>query len=291
LHENGLVGTLFYPIEPGPYSCVLLFSGSSGTVREQDAALLAMHGYAALALAYSGVASLPRYSQEIPLEYFARAISWLRASEIVANQKIAAMGISKGAELALLLGATFPEIAAVVAYAPSAYVYQGLGRGITSSWSYRGQPLPFVASEPAPIFELYEQQQLAEGAPIACCGGYLESLQHTSELEQAVIPVECIRGPILLISGEDDQMWPSMLFAELIEQRLLEHEYPYWHQHLSYAGAGHKIGLPNLPSTVIQARHQVSGIINDYGGTPQGNAQASRQSWQTLLDFLKQHLY
>ena len=290
LHENGLVGILFFPRKSSPSPCVLLLSGSSGVLREQEAALLATYGYAVLALAYFGVDPLPRYLQEISLEYFSKAIGWLRASEMVANQKIAVVGVSKGGELALLLAATFSEVAAVVSYAPSAYVYQGLGKMRTSSWSYRGQPLPFVAYEPAPIFEVYEQRQLAEGTPIASRGLYLESLEHTAELEQAVIPVERIHGPVLLISGEDDQMWPSTLFADRVEQRLLEYNHPYWHQHLNYADAGHRIGLPNLPTTMTRLRHPVSGNINDYGGTPRGNAQAATYSWQTLLTFLKQHM-
>ena len=290
LNENGLVGTLFIPVKPNPSPCVVLLSGSSGSIREQEAALLATYGYAVLALAYFGIDPLPKHLQEVPLEYFTRVIDWLRASEAVANQKIAVMGISKGGELALLLGATFSEIAAVVSYAPSAYIYQGLGDIVTSSWSFHGQPLPFVAYEPAPVFNAYEKRQQAKGVPIAYRSLYLETLLHADELDLAVIPVERICGPILLISGEDDQMWPGTLFAERVEQRLQEREHPYWHQHLSYVHAGHKIGLPNLPMTVTQTRHPISGIITDYGGTPQGNAQASAHSWQSLLTFLRQYL-
>jgi Dipeptidyl aminopeptidases/acylaminoacyl-peptidases len=290
LHENGLVGTLFSPIEPHSAPCVLLLSGSSGALREQEAALLATYSYVVLALAYLGIDPLPRQLQEVPLEYFTKAIEWLRASDVIAHQKIVVVGVSKGAELALLLGATFSEIAAVEGYAPSAYVYQGLGESVTSSWSYCGQPLPFVAYEPAPVFEAYEKRQLVQGAPIAYRKLYLETLQHTDELTPATIPIERIQGPVLLFSGEDDQMWPGTLFAEQVEQRLRKHKHPYWHQHVSYANAGHKIGLPNMPTTVTQLRHPVFGNINEYGGTAQGNAQASTHSWQTLLTFLDHHV-
>ncbi|GCE15501.1 acyl-CoA thioesterase/bile acid-CoA:amino acid N-acyltransferase family protein [Tengunoibacter tsumagoiensis] len=291
LSEHGLIGTMFTPRKFGSFPCLLLLSGSSGALREQEAALLATYGYVVVALAYFGVNSLPSHLQEIPLEYFIKAVQWLRHIDVVAHQKIAVIGISKGAEGALLLGATVSEIAAVVAYAPSAYVYQGLGEKVTSSWSYHDQPLPFVTYKPAPIFEAYEKRQLAEGAPIAYRTLYLETLQHTDELARAAILVERIQGPILLISGEDDQMWPGTLFAEEIEQRLRHHHHPYWHQHVSYAHAGHKIGMPNVSTTLTQLRHQFSGSINDYGGTPQGNARASAHSWQMLLTFLKHHMH
>jgi len=38
----------------------------------------------------------------------------------------------------------------------------------------------------------------------------------TQDIEAATIPVEKITCPILLISGEDDKMWPSTMFSNLV---------------------------------------------------------------------------
>lgn len=54
VQEQGLVGNLFVPIGDGPYPGILVLSGSDGRIRERGAALLASHGYAALALVYFG---------------------------------------------------------------------------------------------------------------------------------------------------------------------------------------------------------------------------------------------
>ncbi len=127
VEEDGLVGTLFSPSTPGPHPAVITLGGAGGGLSEGGAKTLASEGYAALALAYFGVDPLPPELVEIPLEYFERAIAWLQAQPEVDASRLAVVGDSKGAELGLLLGATYPkDIKAVVGYAPSAVVWQGI---------------------------------------------------------------------------------------------------------------------------------------------------------------------
>ncbi|GLV54672.1 acyl-CoA thioesterase [Dictyobacter sp. S3.2.2.5] len=283
---EGFIGTLYAPEVGGPYPGIILLSGSSGVSKDQEAALLAAHGYNALTLTYFGVSPLPISLQEIPLEYFKRAIDWLRSRSSVQPTQIVLLGLSKGAEAALLVAATYPEVKAVIAYAPSAFVHQGLGATAEdsrerSSWTYRGKQLPFLPYRPTAAFQEYITKQRQAGLPVAFRRAYMESLQNQPYLLPATIAVEKIRGPILILSGQDDQMWPSTLFGEMIDERLTKYQYPYLHQHISYADAGHKIGYPYMPTTIDQARG------NAYGGTPAGNAYATEQSWQAVLTFLK----
>jgi dienelactone hydrolase len=124
VEREDLVGTLFYLTTPGPHPVVIVLGGFAGDVREGGAEALAPEGVAALALAYLGVGPLPRELVEIPLEYFAEGIDWLmKAQPAIDADRIVVIGNSKGGELALLLGATYPEdVKAVVGYAPSAVV-------------------------------------------------------------------------------------------------------------------------------------------------------------------------
>ena len=72
VRDQGLVGTLFLPAGPGPHPGVLSWGGSSGGYSESQAALLASHGFAALALAYFGVSPLPENLLEHPPRIFRR---------------------------------------------------------------------------------------------------------------------------------------------------------------------------------------------------------------------------
>ena len=131
------------------------------------------------------------------------------------------LGPSRGGELALLLGATFPDINAVAAWVPSGVMFWGIGPNDAgddrASWTFRGKPLPylqqdnlFAATVPA----------LERGRPIAYAPIYRSHLQDRRAFERATIPVERIRGPVQLVSGADDQMWPSAELADIAFHRL-----------------------------------------------------------------------
>lgn len=274
IRNHGLVGTLFLPEGPGPHPGVLSWGGSSGGYSETQAALLASHGFASLALAYFGVPPLPENLLNIPLEYFETAIGWMQAHAEVDGDRIAVVGTSRGGELALLVGATFPQVKAVVGYVPSGLLWPGndaTGRHQPGpAWTYRGTPLPFVTTATS-----YFSTQYADPADLA----------------RATIPVEKINGPVLLISGEDDALWPSTKLAQIAMDRLGHYQHAYPDRHLHYAGAGHLIGEPYLPTTALTSYYNpaVSATLN-VGGNAQGYAAAAADSWPYVLTFLQDSL-
>jgi dienelactone hydrolase len=83
---------------------VLIIGGSQGGLASTLAAdLLAAHGHPALAIAYFNGPGLPSALVDIPLEYFAGALRWLRRQPQVEPQHVLTLGISFGSEAALLL--------------------------------------------------------------------------------------------------------------------------------------------------------------------------------------------
>ena len=206
---------------------------------------------------------------------------------------LAVCGQSRGGELALLLGATFPEINAVIAWMPSGVVFWALGLaepGDTrprAAWTYRGKPLPFLQQNntsigPAPV--------AVPGRPVAYAEFYRRHLQDKRAVERAAIQVERTRGPILLVSGEDDQMWPSSELADIALRRLEAHRHPYPFQHLKYVAAGHTIIIPYWPLTVrahTLGVEGLDGVLLSYGGTAKADAEAGVDAWRNTLAFLK----
>jgi dipeptidyl aminopeptidase/acylaminoacyl peptidase len=284
IRDEGLVGTLFYPAGGGPHPAVINFGGSGGGLSEQWEALLSSYGFAVLALAYFGVEPLPAECIEIPLEYFERAVRRLKAHRAVDPERLAVAGGSKGAELALLLGATFPDFKAVVAIAPSAFIWQGIpGKSLEarSSWSRNGQALPFAPFS----FNWADIQKLMRKEPVAFREWYSPEKLNPEKAKAAAIEVEKINGPLLLLSGSDDQMWPSVVFADMMMRRLKEHGHPFADQSIYYEGAGHIFRLPYLPTTANQTNRQY--IV---GGNPQADAQASVGAWKAILEFLKKSI-
>ena len=283
--ERGLVGTLFHkPGERRP--AIISMAGSGGGEWKDHSALLASHGFTCLSLAYFNAEGLPAGLWEIPLEYFAKAIEWLRAQDSVIPDRIAVTGISKGGELSLLLGATFSEIRAVVAHVPSNVVWTGVGpghqRGERSSWSFRGQPFSFLAGKAERVDWTRR--------PVRLVDYYSSGIEDRTAMERAEIAVEKINGPIMVLSGTDDAMWPSTRFSELIIERLKRKGFRHRFEHLCYEGAGHPIVHPYMPCTAIESVHPVTRILVTVGGTPKVNAHACGDSWPKVIGFLHQAL-
>jgi dienelactone hydrolase len=225
------------------------------------------------------------------LEYFERALTWLRGHAAVDGRRVALSGVSRGGELVLLLGATFPHlIDAVIAWVPSAVLWAGIGPGNSAigsaSWSVRGEPLPYMADRVTPE----QDADILGHEPVALTRRYLINLDDPAAVRAAAIPVERMACPLLLISGEEDAMWPSTLMSEMVVERLSEHNYRYPFKHLRYAGAGHGIRAPHLPTTVNAGRHPIRGFLVARGGEPAEHAQAQREAWPAALDFLREAL-
>lgn len=251
--ETGLYGRLYRPAGKVPAPGLLVLGGSEGGLSPyvgRLSALFARHGYAALALAYFGVETLPAELARIPLEYFGEALEWLRARPEVRAARIGIVGLSRGGELALLLGTTYPACEVVVSYVGSGVVLPAPG-GDLPAWSLGGRPVPWLSeTDPA-------------------------------SWDRATIPVERINGPVLLLSGENDALWPSAELSELAMVRLRDRGHPFPFAHHRYAGAGHGLQPPYLPTTA-------GGLT--FGGSAQGTAAANADSWPRVLGLLDARL-
>jgi len=285
-----LAGTLFFPSDQEPHPGILVLGGSGGGLMwaDQMAALLASHGYAALALAYFAYEQLPPALVEIPLEYFETALGWMQTRDAVFRDRLAVMGASRGGELALLLGATFRQIRAVVAYAPSHVVFGDFQAEEKPSWSHCGKPLPFIQRRIHP--DLVDESLQREPVPFLPWFLANYDFDDPVAVSDAVIAVERTNGPILLISGQDDQMWPSALMAQKVIERLDQHDFPFSASHLSYPGAGHWLSFPYLPVTVNHIRHPIVKILCALGGSPRDHCRAQADSWMKMCRFLEENL-
>lgn len=290
VREEGLVGTLYLPAGPGPHPAVLILNGSGGGINEPRAALYASRGYAAFALAYFKAPGLSDYISNTPLEYFQTGMDWLRRKVKPLHDFVAISGQSRGGELVLLLGATYPEqVSAVVAYVPGAVVHSGqnacdpkIGRE-GPTWLLNGKPIPHV----------WENNRTASWAPFdegpsphRHEKAILTALQDPDAVARARIRVEDIQGPVMLLSGTDDGSWPSSVYSKMVQDKLREVQHPHPVRWLDYENGGHSILFPYVPTTQLVYAHPVSGKISTSGGNPKDNARADQESWEGVLDFL-----
>jgi len=149
--------------------------------------------------------------REVPLETVTDAVGRL-AAEV---DRVVVLGISYGAEAALLAAVRDRRVAAVVAFAPTDVAWEGQHEHDDdpqrSKWTWQGKPVPFVpldrgwvpTDEPSYV-ELYRRSRRAAGK---------------AAVRAAAIPVEEIPGEVVLVVGGDDQVWDSAAAARAIVAR------------------------------------------------------------------------
>lgn len=275
VREEGLVGVYCRPPGEGPFPAVLVLGGSEGGIPQLWPRWWASHGVAALGLAYFGVDPLPPKLVHIPLEYFLRAVDWLRDRPAVDAERVFVWGASRGSEAVLLTAAYHPGVAGVIAVSPSSVAWNGLdfSQGPRSAWTYQGQPLPFLTT----AFSA-DMLRMGLGIPVSLRDEFERSLQGASE--EVFIPVERIRGPVLLIAGTDDLLWPSDLFGRQIEARLAAHNFPYAVKTVVVEGAGHAISPYLLPPI------RVAGPLVG-GGSREANLRLAQEATAAMLELVR----
>ena len=254
-------GEFYPPLGPPKKLGVLVLGGPDGGIPSRRAQIIAENGFPTLALAYFKTKRTPEYLDMIPLEYFDKPIEWLIKNEYTQGGRIVVIGESKGAELALLLASRKPEISGVVAFVPSAVVFQGMPKVFwppRSSWSYMGKQLPFV---PFNLSNLPDRNNVLSI--------HRNSLKQREAVKKASIPVNKIKGPVLLFSAANDAVWPSAEMSDMIMSTLRDQKFNYAYEHITYDNAGHT-------------------MTEDYmmGGTEEGNRKARIDSTEKTLSFL-----
>ncbi|GEO01519.1 dienelactone hydrolase [Novosphingobium sediminis] len=271
-----LVGNFYPGAGEGRRPAILLLGGSEGGLGaavDGQARLLAQEGFAVFALAYYRLPGQPKRFELVPLETLTGALDWLKAHSGVDPARLAIMGTSKGAEAALLVASRRADITAVVAAVPSQVAWQGFDWSFapvkTSSWSEGGKPVPYL--------------------PITTVGWngdiYGPALADAAKHPEAAIPVERIAGPVLLLCGEDDKLWPSCRMARAVKARRDEQGNALATTLLAYPDAGHFGVGPQLP-----AGDSVPAMITMFGGSKEGNVAARADGWPRTIAFLKQAL-
>lgn len=251
---EGFVGELFSGPRTGHRKpAVVVIGGSEGGLKTVlTAAALASHGYTTLAVAYFAAPSLPAKLQAIPLEYFQRAIAWLSRQSGVDPSRITVMGASRSSEAAILLADHYPaSVHAAIDLVPS-NVSLGCYPGCTGpAWTFEGKPVPFT-------------NHINEVTP--------------RDAPDAVLPVNDLKGPVLLACAEDDQIWTSCPYADALTKRLDAAAPGVEHRLIHYADTGHTIAI--LPP-------YEPGTPQDDGGSPQANRRARDALWPQILTFLE----
>jgi dienelactone hydrolase len=220
----------------------------------------------------------------------------IRAVGLRPGGELAVLGGSKGGEAALLIGATYPRVRAVVSMLGSGLVTQSISQDVLTgslldilrtpvpNWTWAGRELPYLPNVVGPDLEAV----VAAGEPVALRLAFEPCLARTDLIPDATIPVERVAGAVLLISTVDDQGY-GVAFHEVAARRLAEHGHRHAWRHIVYEDAGHHIIAPPYGPTTVSV-YPGPGVLFRAGGTPAGDARARAGAWRETLGFLATEL-
>src|SRR6185437_9252200 len=203
---DGLFGSFYTGVGEGRRPAILYIGGSEGGLAPAAHWLidsLTGAGFDVLYVCYFGCPGTPKVLASVPLETFDRALAWLKAQPGVDPARIGLVGGSKGAEAALLAATRHPELKSVVVGMPSSVSWPGItGTDPPEpSWTRGGAAVPFLP---------YASASFAKRGVF---GLYDDALPTERLHPDAVIRVERITAPLLMVCGEADTLWPSCKMA------------------------------------------------------------------------------
>lgn len=273
------------PAGQGPHPTIILLGGSEGNdiSARRLAPLFLAEGYAVFGLIYYSpqyfgapqamFPGLPQAFSAIPVEQAGKAKAWLARRPDIRSDAIALYGVSKGAEFALLAGERIDGFAAIAAIVPSDVVWEGWGPGTTpgetSSFSWNGEPLPFV-----PYVDM--QAEIAkygtDETPRLRTPQDAGRHANPDRVPAARIRVEMIDEPVFVAGGDQDNTWASGEMAQAIAERRAE------------------AGLETVSLIFPEAGHGLSGEPRPNRWSSEADLAAKRIIWPATLAFFRNHL-
>jgi dienelactone hydrolase len=269
------------PRGKGPHPVMIVLGGSEGgnsTARE-FAPLFAARGFATLGLPYydpgfdaaNAVKGLPKAFIEIPVDRLTAVKAWLDTQPEADTRRIGIWGVSKGAEFALIAASRYDWVKAVTAVVPTDLVWEGWGEAgpSRSSFAFGGQPLAF---QPYAGMDA-EYAKAAKGEQMDIGKVHRQGrVTFPDRAAAARIPIEAFKGPLLLIGGGRDAVWPSgEMAANIVTTR-------------------RKVGLPVEAIITADAGHALAGPgttpvapFAPNGGTEVANATTRAAGWRATF--------
>jgi dienelactone hydrolase len=297
--SEGLVnGEYAAPTGQGRLPTLILLHGSEGGDGPNMrwlAAQFAHQGYAVFALNYfawdlKGL-DVRNDHVNLPIETLEPVREWLGRQPEVDLERFGLYGHSKGAEFAEVAAVRYPWVKAIIACVPTDVVWEGYGIGdgrntrtrpnpdAMSSWSWKGEPLPYVPLRPFvfgqanPYFNNTERYERSRA-------------EHPAEAQAAAIPLEQTSAQVLLLGGGRDEVWASGAMAWRLDARFAK------------AGKSDQVETHIYPT----AGHQICGdgtypthLWMDQGNDPRSKdlvaeGRAAADAWQRMQTFLRRVL-
>lgn len=258
--KDGVEG-YFYDEGVTSNKCIILllvFKGN-GYIVKHVAKWLNRNNIAALGISTYSTKQIPKAQYLMPLEWVEHAVLWLKQKQM---DKIGVMGISMGALMALSAAARIPEISLCISCSGYDIVFEGTDGSKFAEWpsgksafTWRGTELPYQPYYlgQKEFMQLYKEQSKVHGEAYGKAI-FDHSLSCGVPPEESYIPVEYIKGSLLIFADIPDTEWDTVGAARRIRKRLQEKGFSYPLIIKEYQYGSHALFPECIPGLTIMAR-------------------------------------
>ncbi|XP_029966773.1 acyl-coenzyme A thioesterase 1-like [Salarias fasciatus] len=272
LQEGRLRGVLFIPPGKGPFPGIVDLYTFGGGLSEPRASLLAGKGFAVLALAYLRYQDLPKHPENLDLEYFEEAVTYLRTRPEVAGPGIGIISISHSGAIALSMSSFLSGISATVCI-------NFCNANTVIPLHYQDMVFPPLEAE-------MENVKFTDSGLIDIRDALADPT--SGKNRASLIPIERATCQFLFAVAEDDHNWNSAFFTKQAAATLRNHGKESF-QVVSYPKAGHFLEFPHMPYCP-SGFHGAVGSVVLFGGEPKAHSEAQLDLWERVQAFFKSHL-
>jgi dienelactone hydrolase len=279
------------PPGPGKHPVIIVVDGVDSNAQSRELLMpqLVAKSYAVVHFATydiiygprdASVEGMPTRYVDIPIDRLQEVRDWLVQRDDVDADRMGLYGYSRNGAYVLLAATKYDWVKAVAGISPSDVVWEGWGDGVkqgtTSSYSWRGEPLPYV-----PYSENWNRETSKFGRGER---GRLRTPMdegrwaNPDRVAAARIPIETFKGDVLVVGGELDDLWSAGHQVQNVAERRAE--------------AGLETSLLVLPN----GGHGITGtgtnptLLFDAGEKRRIEAQAQARTWAATLKFFEEAL-
>lgn len=172
----------------------------------------------------ASVEGMPTQYVDIPIDRLQKVRDWLTKREDVDADRMGLYGYSRNGAYVLLAATKFDWVKAVAGISPSDVVWEGWGDlvklGTTSSYSWKGKPFDYV-----PYSENWYRETSKFGRGER---GRLRTPMdegrwaNPDRVTAARIPIETYKGALLVVGGEQDDLWSAGHMVQNVAERRAE---------------------------------------------------------------------
>ncbi len=251
MKDHGFVGHLAEP-DGGSDRAVIVIMGGEQSILPgiKFAERFADYGITGLSVSLFGAPGLPESPDQIPVDMFIPAADYLRNVKHIDH--ISVYGQSMGSIFAVLAAQYIGGFENLIMVSPTHVHFEGTlkdkktmtGRSVAT---WQGEDVPFVKADFGKVKATkYYTHPDAKCKVLGMWVAYHDAYQYEIAVEAAKLSVEKSGARVLLITGDEDEAWPSEYSVRMIESDLKAAGYSKDVKVIVYPHGSHLNGLmPN----------------------------------------------